>query len=212
MRNYRVIKMERYNRSLKFLNSYMFFLLPAYTIYLAIQFTWRATVMTDQFNSTADYATSWVTLCLAIIALITIWGVDIIAFVVNVTFIAASTTFKIISIINPSLMGKSDPASEALSVMGNINNASTEAMLGKIGSTPDSIMGMTQASSNSLITTIIQKIAGAESDIALFTKAVECEIILLIGIILINYFINHAKFFFTPLEKFKRIDDFEDDL
>lgn len=203
MSKYRVKKLERYNQSIKFLNFYTYFLLPFITLYLTIQFTWRATVANNQFSSQTDFVIDLFILCIVIIALMCVWEVDVLSFITNIIFISTFTTIKIISILSPAALGKV-PAQDAIPVMANVDNVDASAMYGAMG------MGEQMMEKKSILTKIIQNFTGTEADIQLFERAIRCEIIFLIGFLFIGYFISHRKLFFTPLEKMKREDDFDE--
>ena len=201
MHNFRLIKMERYNHSMKFLNIYMYFLLPLCTIYAVISFTWRATVPTTGFQSSADFIMSLLSMYLAIGAIMTIWDVNLLAFITNILFIAELTVFKLLGIFAPAFTGDAG-AEDVVAAMGS----GTALDPGMMSTALD--MAQTRVG---LLTKVIQKFAGQNADISMFEKALKFQIILLIGLFMIFYFIKHTKFFLTPIEKFKMVYGYGDD-
>ncbi|MBE6905312.1 MAG: hypothetical protein E7476_03450 [Ruminococcaceae bacterium] len=202
MHNFRLIKMERYNHSMKFLNFYMFFLLPLCTLYAVISFTWRATVPSAGFHSSADFIMSLLAMYLAIAAVMTIWDVNLLAFITNILFIVELTVFKLLGIFAPAFIGGDTGVEDVVATMGS-GAALDPSMMSRA-------LDMTQPRVG-LLTKIIQKFAGQGADITEFERYLKFEIILVIGLFMIFYFVRHAKFFLTPVDKFKRVYGFDDD-
>lgn len=209
MHNFRLFKMERYNHSMKFLNFYMFFLLPLCTLYAVISFTWRGTVPLTGFHSSADFIMSLITMYLAMSALMTIWDVNLLAYITNILFVVELTVFKILGIFAPAFTGDAE-VGDAVAVMSGGAAIDPGIMSGTMGNAAYGNPDMMQPRVG-LLTKIIQKFAGQSADITEFERYLKFEIILVIGLFMIFYFIKHTKFFVTPIEKFKMINGFDDD-
>lgn len=257
-KEYRMKKIEYYGRPMGALNLYMYLLLPAFVLYSAIMFVWRATVTSAQFASPAEFLTNLILLILAVAALVSVYGADRYAFFSNILFLPVLAVWRVLSAFSPSLFepaaagtssavqtaidgivqnlssivqgvqtfaaglpeGLQTAASQALEVLSNALAGAGMAIMdgaatGNMGiSAMDAgMMGMEgmagegAASGGSLIAKLVGLFVKTGDDITLFVNTIECGLFVLLCLFFFFFFIKHAKFFLTPLDRFRAKDE-----
>lgn len=259
-KEYRMKKMEYYGRPMGALNLYMYLLLPAFVLYSAVMFVWRATVTSAQFASPAEFLTNLILLILAAAALVSVYGADRYAFFSNVLFLPVLAVWRVLSTFSPSLFepaagtaagapssaqtaidsvvqnistitqgvqtfaaglpeGLQAAASRALEIFSNASMGGGVEMMG--GSMGDMGMGMMDAgmmgmdgmagegaaAGGSLVAKLVGLFVKTGDDITLFVSTIECGLFVLLCLFFFFFFIKHAKFFLTPLDRFRARDE-----
>lgn len=218
LKDYRARKVEYYGRSMSALNLYIYFLLPAYLIYHAVMFTWHITVSEAGFRTPAEFLMNFTLLILALAALISIYGVDKYGFFSNIVFLLALSASRIITTFFPTLLtgtaladASADAAASAMGgdmMVMNVDMAGMAAMgdtmagMGASGAMPPE--------SSSLLAKLLGKFITTGEDITMFTKALECEIFVLVCLFFVLFFIGNRAFFFSSLQDFRSREETAD--
>ena len=266
-KEYRMKKMEYYGRPMGALNLYMYLLLPAFVLYSAVMFVWRATVTSAQFASPAEFLTNLILLILATAALVSVYGADRYAFFSNVLFLPVLAVWRVLSTFSPSLFepaagaaagapssaqtaidsviqnistitqgvqtfaaglpeGLQAAASRALEILSSASMGSGMGIMGGsmgdigIGMMDAGMMGMDAgmmgvdgmagegaAAGGSLVAKLVGLFVKTGDDITLFVSTIECGLFVLLCLFFFFFFIKHAKFFLTPLDRFRARDE-----
>ncbi|MCI8493408.1 hypothetical protein AALA99_05710 [Anaerotruncus colihominis] len=260
-KEYRMKKMEYYGRPMGALNLYMYLLLPAFVLYSAVMFVWRATVTSAQFASPEEFLTNLILLILATAALVSVYGADRYAFFSNVLFLPVLVVWRVLSTFSPSLFepataagaaagasfsvqtiidsvlenismvtqgvqtfaaglpdGLQAAASQALEILSSASMGGGMEMMGGMGDMGMSMMdagmmgmdgmaGEGAAAGGSLIAKLVGLFVKTGDDVTLFVSTIECGLFVLLCLFFFFFFIKHAKFFLTPLDRFRARDE-----